>query len=288
MDFMQNDMNSELPFSLEAEQTILGAVLTEPSVLPVVMEKIKSDCFFNEKHSELYRIIVNMFTSGEKADVITVLNAAMRERLFDTAQEGRAYLAALINMVPSVSNIESYCNIVAEKYYLRSLSYVARGILQDVQSGEADAQTLLDSAEQRIYDIRQGKSVQGLIKIGDAVCEAYDRIDKISGPDKERYLGARTGYKYLDSITSGLNKSDLILIAARPGMGKTSFAINIATNVARRGDKDVAVFSLEMSSEQLATRMLSTEALVDSHKLRSGFLSNDDWDRLAASAAVLS
>ena len=286
--YEQNEMNTDLPFSLEAEQTILGAVLTEPSVLSVVLEKIKPDCFFNDQHKALFQIIVSMFTSGEKADVITVLNASMQQRLFDTPQEGRAYLAALINMVPSVSNIESYCNIVAEKYYLRSLAFAASSILQDVQSGETDAQALLDSAEQRIFDIRQGRSVQGLVKIGDAVCEAYDRIGKISGPDKEKYLGARTGYKYLDTVTSGLNKSDLILIAARPGMGKTSFAINIATNVARRGDREVAVFSLEMSREQLATRMLSTEALVDSHKLRSGFLTNEDWVRLATSAGVLS
>lgn len=282
------EAGGELPFSLEAEQTILGAVLTEPDVLSTVLEKVKPDCFFNEQHRELFQIIVNMFTSGEKADVITVLNASMREHLFDTPQEGRAYLAALINMVPSVSNIESYCNIVAEKYYLRSLTFAARSIIQDIQSGELDAQALLDSAEQKIFDIRQGRSIQGLVKIGDAICEAYDRIGKISGPDKEKYLGARTGYKYLDTVTSGLNKSDLILIAARPGMGKTSFALNIATNVARRGDKEVAVFSLEMSREQLATRMLSTEALVDSHKLRSGYLTNDDWVRLAQSAGVLS
>ncbi len=284
----QLEANGELPFSLEAEQTILGAVLTEPEVLPIVLEKIKPDCFFNEQHKALFQIIVQMFTSGEKADVITLLNIAMQQHLFDTAQEGRAYLAALINMVPSVSNIESYCNIVAEKFYLRSLAFAARSILQDIQSGEINAQTLLDSAEQKIFDIRQGRSIQGLVKIGDAVCEAYDRIGKISGPDKEKYLGARTGYKYLDTVTSGLNRSDLILIAARPGMGKTSFAINIATNVARRGDKEVVVFSLEMSREQLATRMLSTEALVDSHKLRSGFLTNDDWVRLAQGAGVLS
>ncbi|MGN0584994.1 MAG: replicative DNA helicase [Ruminococcus sp.] len=286
--FDHGDTSGELPFSLEAEQTILGAVLTDPEVLSVVLEKVKPDCFFNDQHKALFQIIVQMFTSGEKADVITVLNAAMQQHLFDTPQEGRAYLAALINMVPSVSNIESYCNIVAEKFYLRSLAFAARSILQDVQSGEMDAQALLDSAEQKIFDIRQGKSVQGLVKIGDAICEAYDRIGKISGPDKEKYLGARTGYKYLDTVTSGLNKSDLILIAARPGMGKTSFAINIATNVARRGDKEVAVFSLEMSKEQLATRMLSTAALVDSHKLRSGYLTNEDWVRLAQGAGVLS
>jgi len=190
--------------------------------------------------------MLQMFTSGEKADIITVLNAAMAEHIFDTAAEGRAYLGALVNLVPSVANIESYCNIVAEKYYIRSLAFVARSILQDIQTGEQDAQMLLDAAEQRIFDIRKGKDTQGLVKLGDAICEAYDHIGKIAGPDKEKYIGARTGFKYLDTITSGLNKSDLILIAARPGMGKTSFAMNIAANVARRGDREVAVFSLEM------------------------------------------
>ena len=280
--------DAELPYSLEAEQTILGAVLKESSVLPVVLEHIKPECFFMEQHRHLFQIIVRMFTSGEQADIITVLNAAMEEEIFDTSAEGHAYLGALVSMVPSISNIESYCNIVSEKYYIRSLAFAARGILQDIQTGEQNAQLLLDAAEQKIFEIRQGKDVQGLVKIGDAICEAYDRIGKISGPDKEKYLGARTGFTYLDTVTSGLNKSDLILIAARPGMGKTSFALNIATNVARRGDKQVAVFSLEMSREQLATRMLSTEALVDSNKLRSGFLTSEDWVRLAGSAGVLS
>ena len=280
--------SAELPFSLEAEQTILGAILLDSSVLPVVLETIRPESFFNEQHKELFQIIFQMFTSGEKADVITVLNAAVERKVFETAAEGRNYLAALVNIVPSVSNIERYCEIVAEKYYIRCLAYAARGILQDIQSGEESAQTLMDAAEQRIFDIRQGRDVQGLAKIGDAICEAYDRIGKIAGPDKEKYLGAKTGFTYLDTITSGLNKSDLLLIAARPGMGKTSFALNIATNVARRGDKEVAIFSLEMSKEQLATRMLSTEALVDSNKLRSGFLTNEDWVRLATSAGVLS
>ena len=278
----------ELPYSLEAEQTILGAILIDASVLSIVLEKVKPDSFFNEQHRALFQIMLQMFTSGEKADIITVLNAAMAEHIFDTAAEGRAYLGALVNLVPSVANIESYCNIVAEKYYIRSLAFVARSILQDIQTGEQDAQMLMDAAEQRIFDIRKGKDTQGLVKLGDAICEAYDHIGKIAGPDKEKYIGARTGFKYLDTITSGLNKSDLILIAARPGMGKTSFAMNIAANVARRGDREVAVFSLEMSKEQLATRLLSTEALVDSNKLRSGFLTNDDWVRLATSAGVLS
>ena len=199
--------SAELPFSLEAEQTILGAILLDSSVLPVVLETIRPESFFNEQHKELFQIIFQMFTSGEKADVITVLNAAVERKVFETAAEGRNYLAALVNIVPSVSNIERYCEIVAEKYYIRCLAYAARGILQDIQSGEESAQTLMDAAEQRIFDIRQGRDVQGLATIGDAICEAYDRIGKIAGPDKEKYLGAKTGFTYLDTITSGLNKS---------------------------------------------------------------------------------
>lgn len=278
----------ELPHSIEAEQSILGAVLADPSTLSIVVEKIKPEYFYSEQHRALYSIILRMFTSGSAADIITVLNEAEKLHIFDSASEGRRYLANLADILPSTANIESYCRIVAEKYYIRSLSYAARGVLQEIQSGEHNAQLLLDSAEQKIYDIRQGRNIQGLIPIGDAISEAYDRLGKIAGPDKEKYIGARTGFTYLDAITSGLNKSDLIIIAARPGMGKTSFAMNIATNVARHSDKDVVVFNLEMSREQLATRLLSTEALVDSNCLRNGRISGDDWVRLATSAGYLS
>ena len=146
----------------------------------------------------------------------------------------------------------------------------------------------MDSAEQKIYDIRQGRDVKGLAPLGDAIIEAYDRIGKLASPDRDKYIGARTGFTLLDTITSGLNKSDLIIIAARPGIGKTSFAMNIATNVARRNDKDVVTFNLEMSKEQLATRILSTEALVDSSSLRNGRIQQEDWSRLATSAGFLS
>jgi replicative DNA helicase len=221
-------------------------------------------------------------------DIVTVLNEAEKQHIFERAAEGRRYLAEIGNMLPSTANIESYCKIVADKYFLRSLSYVARTILEEVQSGEQNAQLLLDSAEQKIYDIRQGRDVRGLVPLSEAIAEAYDRLGKISGPNKDKYVGARTGFALLDSITSGLNKSDLIIIAARPGMGKTSFAMNIATNVARRAEKEVVTFNLEMSKEQLATRILSTEALVESNTLRNGRISGDDWVKLATSAGYLS
>lgn len=135
-------------------------------MLPVVLETIRPESFFNEQHKELFQIIFQMFTSGEKADVITVLNAAVERKVFETAAEGRNYLAALVNIVPSVSNIERYCEVVAEKYYIRCLAYAARGILQDIQSGEESAQTLMDAAEQRIFDIRQGEMCRGWRRSG--------------------------------------------------------------------------------------------------------------------------
>ena len=278
----------EMPHSIEAEQSVIGAVLADPSVLPLVVEKIKPEYFYSDQHKAIYSIILRMFTGGSPVDIITVLNEAEKLHIFENSLEGKRYLAEIGNTLPSTSNIESYCKIVADKYFIRSLGYAARTILEDIQSGEHDSQLLLDAAEQKIYDIRQGRDVKGLIPISEAITEAYDRLGKISGPDKEKYVGARTGFTLLDSITSGLNKSDLIIIAARPGMGKTSFAMNIATNVARRAEKDVVTFNLEMSKEQLATRILSTEALVDSNSLRNGRISGDDWVRLATSAGYLS
>lgn len=277
----------EMPHSIEAEQTVLGSILIQPDVLSVVLEHLKPESFYNDQHRQLFSIIIRMFSDGSKADIITVLNEALAAGIFETAAEGKNYLASIMQSVPSVSNIEDYCNIVAEKYYARSLASVAQQILSEIADSSYDAKTLLDAAEQKIYDIRQGKDVKGLTPINEVVYESYDRLSKITGPDKEKYLGAKTGFTLLDAITTGLNRSDLILLAARPGMGKTSFALNIASNVARHTEKDVAVFSLEMSKEQLATRLLSTEALVDSNKLRSGKLQQSDWVRLASSADVL-
>ena len=279
---------ASMPHSIEAEQSVIGAVIASPSVLPTVVELVKPEYFYSEQHKEIYSILVRMFTSGSPVDIITVLNEAEKLHIFESAAEGRRYLAEIGNTLPSTSNIESYCKIVADKYFIRSLGYAAKMILDDIQSGEQDAQLLLDAAEQKIYDIRQGRDVRGLIPISEAIAEAYDRLGKISGPDKDKYVGARTGFTLLDSITSGLNKSDLIIIAARPGMGKTSFAMNIATNVSRRSEKEVVTFNLEMSKEQLATRILATEALVDSNTLRNGRISSDDWVKLATSAGFLS
>ena len=191
--------------------------------------------------------------------------------------------------VPTTKNIESYCKIVEEKYYVRSLITAAKDIIEASSSGQEDAMHLLDYAEQKIYDIRQGKSSDGLVKIDQVVLDAYDELGRKSGPDREKYLGAKSGFNDLDNVITGLNKSDLLIVAARPAMGKTSFVLNIASNVARfNKDIEIVIFSLEMSKEQLVTRMLSSESLVESEYLMKGNISGDQWEKLAGGAERLS
>ncbi len=278
----------ELPHSIEAEQGVIGSILADPSVISEVLEHIKPDHFYSPQHKRIFEIIVRLFTTGEPIDVITVLNESEKEHIFSTSVEGRRYFAEIADTLPTAANVSSYCSIVEEKYLIRSLGIASRAILEEVQSGEHDAALLLDSAEQKIYDIRQGRDIRGLVPISEAIAEAYDRIAKISGPDKDKYVGARSGFSLLDTITSGLNKSDLIIIAARPGMGKTSFAMNIAVNVAKSRQAEVVVFNLEMSKEQIATRILSSEARVESQSLRNGRINGDEWVNLATAAGYLS
>lgn len=277
-----------LPYSTEAEQAVIGAILTDSAeVMPVVVEKIKPDYFYNENLRKIYDVISGMFISGMNIDVLTVLNETTKLHIFENDTEARRFFLELANSLPTTKNISSYCDIIADRYFIRSLGYVAKAILDDIQNGEQNAQLLLDSAEQRIYDIRQGRTINGLVPLRQAVFEAYETLGRFVSDDKEQYRGAHTGFTQLDNITSGLNKSDLIIIAARPGMGKTSFAMNIAENVAKSRKGSVAVFNLEMSKEQLATRLLSTEARVNSNNLRTGRISTDEWSQLATSAGYL-
>ncbi len=277
-----------LPYNLEAEQSVLGSLLLEPESISSVLEYLKPECFYKEQHRDIFAAILRMFTQGGAIDFVTVLNEVASGGVFDSEQTAKLYLAQLMETVPTTANLINYCKIVREKYYIRSLILASRDIISEASEGDGNANELLDMAEQRIYEIRRGKDVTGLVPINEVIIETYDRLQKISGEDKEKYVGLSTGFSLLDTVITGLNKSDLILLAARPGMGKTSFALNIATNVAKKyTDKQVAVFSLEMSNEQLAARVLSAEALIDSHLLRTGELSGDDWIKLAVSADSL-
>lgn len=278
----------QLPYSLEAEQSVLGAVLIDPACFPLVMEELRSDAFYRPQHQQIFEVMINMFNLNRTMDVVTILDSVKSEDIFSTAEDAKIYLANLAQIVPSASNVEAYCRIVREKYYVRRLITASREIIEMAQESQAESDVLLDSAEQSIFDIRQGRNNSSLKHIRNAIAETYETLQRISGEDKAMYLGISTGYPMLDRQITGLNKSDLILIAARPGMGKTSLALNIAENIATKTDRTVAVFSLEMSSEQLAQRLLSSQALVEGQLLRTGELSGDDWVRIAVASQVLS
>lgn len=277
-----------LPFSLEAEQSVLGAVLLDFSCISDLLDTIKPDSFYRKIHKEIFSVMLKMFTSGTTADFVTILEEVKRIKIFQSDEDAKVYLTSLVQIVPSTANVRSYAKIVQDKYYLRSLISAAHDMMSDASDSKDTPQNVIDSAEQRIFEIRQGKDSKGLTRIDEIMLEAYDRLQKLASEDKENFRGLPSGFVTLDNITNGLNRSDLIILAARPGMGKTSFALNIAANVARKTNKEVAIFSLEMSKEQLATRILSSESRVDMKSLQNGELNADDWERLAANAQQIS
>lgn len=277
-----------LPYSPEAEQSVLGAVLLEPEVLSSVADLLPSpEYFYISNHKLIYGAMLDLFNLGKTVDFVTVLERLKQESSFDEAT-GKTYLLQLAQFVPAISNVEVYAKIIRDKFDLRSLIITARDIVEEASSAEEDASLLIDSAEQRIYDIRRGKNIQGLERIDKVIIETFDRLDLLNSPENDQAKPISTGIANLDRTITGLNRSDLILLAARPGMGKTSFALNIARHVAAKKKKRVAFFSLEMSKEQLASRLLSTEGLIEGTKLRTGKLNQDEWSRLIEAGDILS
>lgn len=277
-----------MPFSPEAEQSVLGAILLDSSCLDRVTEFLpRPDYFYQVNNALIYEVMLDLFTTGRPVDFVTVLEQLKQNDSFDEST-GKVYLMQLAQIVPSISNVESYAKIVRDKYDVRTLIMAAREILEDASQGAADASTLLDSAEQRIFDIRRGKNMQGLQPLNEVIIETFDRLDRLNSPDRDLYKGIPTGIRELDDTITGLNRSDLIILAARPGMGKTSFALNIARHAAVTAQKRVAFFSLEMAREQLASRLLATESLVSGTKLRTGELNDGEWARLIEGGDILS
>ncbi|MBQ1231716.1 MAG: replicative DNA helicase, partial [Clostridia bacterium] len=279
-----------MPYSVEAEQAVLGSILIDPQSINLVATELKPDYFYIPQHKEIYRVLSSMLELGGAAiDFVTVLEKLKSAGVYDEAG-GKAYLSQLANAVPSSANILTYVSIVRERYYVRSLMVAAQGIIKDIESNEKESSALLESAEQKIFDIRSGIDTTGLTHIRDVIMgETFDRLGKMNDPEtRNDYIGIPTGISALDRVITGLNKSDMIILGARPGMGKTSFALNIARNVAVNAEKTVCFFSLEMTRDQLAQRMLSSEAAIESQKLRTGELSNDEWTRLVQAGENLS
>ena len=277
-----------MPYSLEAEQAVLGSILLEPSCITQVLILVKPDYFYLPQHRAIFTIMQEIDALGGKIDPLIVLEKLKSSKVYDDAS-GKQYLLTLSQIVPSTENVEAYSKIIREKYYIRSLINVSKDIISDASNSSEPADTLLEVAEQKIYDIRQGRVTKGPSKIGDIIVnEVYDKLQKLSSPDKDKYKGYTTGFTDLDKAITGLNRSDLLIIGARPAMGKTSLALNLARNTAMMGKKKVLFFSLEMTKEQLAQRVLSTEARVESTKMRTGNISGEEWANLATATALLS
>ena len=291
-DFENNYAKTEydglnLPYSSEAEQAVLGAIIFEPECLDRVTEILSnSDYFYIALHRLIYSTMMSMLSSGRTIDFVTLYEELRKEKDFDPTT-GKTYLVGLVENTPSTSNVEVYARIVRDKYDIRQLIYAGRQIIERATAGEYESDVLVDNAEQMIFDIRRGKNIGGLELVGNVIMQTFERLDALN-KDDPAMKPVSSGIGDLDRVITGLNRSDLILLAARPGMGKTSFALNIAKSVAGPQQRTVAFFSLEMSKEQLASRLLSTEALVEGTKLRTGKLTDEEWQRIIAGGDILS
>lgn len=284
-----NLSGEHLPFSAEAEQAVLSAILIDPKCLSEVAVNLRPEYFFIPQHREIYTALSSMYELSQSIDYVSLLEKLKKDGVYDEAG-GKEYLTKLAQIVPSSANVSTHIEIIKERYFSRALMGAAQNIIKDINDGEMDSAKLIDNAEQSIYEIRQGREVTGLTHIKSVIeTETYDRLTKMANPETRKdYIGIPTGIQALDKMMTGLNKSDLIILGARPGMGKTSFALNIARNVAVNSGKTVCFFSLEMSRDQLAQRMLSSEAGIKSEKLRTGELTEDEWTRLVQAGENLS
>ena len=281
-----SSLGIQMPYNMQAEQSVLGAALMDETVLNRLITDMEPEMFYSDQNRAVYETMRSLYTESEAVDLITLVNALGNNGTFAGADDAKVYVTHLAETVPAISNVDSYLKIVREKYQARRLIEAARSILSETSSGE-DADMLLESAEQKIYDIRSGRDKSGVKTIRESILEVIDTMQKLSGADRDKFAGIPTGFNYLDTVLTGLGRSDLIILAARPGMGKTSFALNIALNVAKSTKKTVAVFSLEMSREQLATRLLSSEACVENNRLKTGSLRETDWEKIAGAASIL-
>ena len=275
----------QMPHSLEGEQAVLGSMLIDPDCVKDVMDKLRPGDFYLRQNREIFETIYSMFTYARPIDGITVCEEMQKAGTYDE-NTTRSYLAQLMEITPTSANVMEYAAIVRDKALLRGVAQAAAEITAMVQEGVGEAGDILEMAEQKVYAVRRGQSAQDMVPLRQVLPDVLDRLSEMS--ESENHLpGLSTGLSAVDHKITGLNKSDLILLAARPGMGKTSFALNIALNVAKSTKKTVAVFSLEMSREQLATRLLSSEACVENNRLKTGALRETDWEKIAGAASIL-
>jgi replicative DNA helicase len=278
-----------LPYNTEAEQAVIGAMLVDSSVQDDVFGILRPEYFYSKQNADIFREMMILQTSGKPIDFVTVSESVVSAGIFSSPDDAKLYLYSVTETVPSVSNVTAYARIVTDKYLQRTLINSCREVIELGSDGQTPANELLDLAEQKIYDIRSGRSTGDMKSIEDVSFQVLSDLEKLIGDDREKYLGISTGFSYLDRVTTGLNRSDLIILAARPSVGKTSFALNIAANIARSHPEiGIGIFSLEMTNEQLAQRIISSIAGVRSQKFRTGEFNDDEMERITDAAAEIS
>ena len=274
------------PHDIEAEQAIIGSMLTDKDAVIAAVEKLKPEDFYREDNKAIYESILSLYSKSEPIDIITVKDELTSNGKFDMVG-GLEYLAILPDKVPLTSNIEQYIKIVEEKSILRNLIKASTEIINLGYEQTEETDAIIDIAEKKIFDIMQRKNQKGYSQIKDILIETFAEIEKLYN-QKGYVTGVPTGFVDLDQITAGLHNSDLILVAARPAMGKSAFALNIASHAAIKGNIPTVIFSLEMSKEQLVNRILCCEAMVDGNKVRTGKIEEADWVKLATALGPLS
>lgn len=280
------DIGKIPPHDTEAEQAVLGSMLTDQDAVIDAIEVLKPEDFYREDNKYIYEAILNLYNKAEPIDIITVKSELISMGKFEVVG-GFEYLGILPDKVPLVANAERYIKIVEEKALLRQLIKASNELIDLGYAQNEDIEMVMDQAEKKIFDIMQGKNQKGFSPIKDILIETFSEIEKLYN-QKEPITGVPTGFADLDYKTAGLHNSDLILVAARPAMGKSAFALNIAANAAINAKVPVAIFNLEMSKSQLVNRMLCSEAMVDSNKIRTGKIEEDDWAKLATALGPLS
>jgi replicative DNA helicase len=275
----------QMPVSIEAEQALLGSILIKPECFDHVGGMISSDDFYLEEHKHIYSALLRMYSQSKMIDTVTLVNALVEQGDRDEAG-GIQYITLIAESVPSAANVKDYARIVKDKATLRRLIGICDEINRDAYEEASPVRTIIDSAEQKIFDISNNSDVKEFRHIRDILQNVYRDIET-TVEMKGAVTGAKTGFSGLDRMLVQMGKGDLVIVGARPGMGKTSFALNIGTNVALQTGKNVCMFSLEMSAEQLVTRIISSEAMIDSYALRTGKLDNKNWQDIAATTTKL-
>ena len=283
---MDNVIGRQMPIAIEAEQALLGSIIVDPDSFDKVSGFIVSEDFYLEEHKHIYTTLLKMYSQSKSIDAVTLVSGLVEGGFRDEAG-GIQYITLLAESVPSAVNIKDYARIVKDKSTLRKLINICDEISTDAYNEDSEVRTIIDSAEQKIFDLSHNSDTKEFKHIRDVLATVYKDLE-ITQQNKGAVTGTKTGFSGIDRMLVQMGKGDLVIVGARPGMGKTSFALNIATNVAKASRKAVAIFSLEMSCEQLVTRILSSEALVDSHSLRTGQISDGDWANLAEVASSLS